>query len=256
MSEQKKNAPFLNRFLGRDYTRVSFDSLQISTSTIDCRIGEHCNVNYEEFFRRLRLDPRMTKDIRQPAGEFFGARFGDESKGNPPTKATKAIKNATMLWLWLKDKYVNVKLSRNNIHVTGCKKAEHAAEAARYIQMWLRWLSNEASQLYEEEPVITGFAAHLINYNFTLDVALDLEEFDHFQHEYWSHRVFSPYDKNISPTNTSIRCPEYQLAFNINDNGKVSMCVSHENFDTAHLNVCLGYMMFYEMLAAFTASRM
>jgi hypothetical protein len=254
MSQEDKAAPFIKKFLGSRYTQVDFDSLTISTATINVKLVENAGIKYDAFFKLLQLDPERGKEVVQTPGEIFGARCENQTKGNPPTKAEKAIKNATIVWMWLKEKHINVKISRNNLHITGCKKLEQAAEAVRYVQMWLKHLSTPSFPLYENEPTAVKFEAHMITYNFTLNVAIDLELFDLFLYKKWSKKVSSPYDKNVAPTVMTMRCPSYGLTFTINDNGNISLCASNEDFDRAHVNLCEGYLMFYEMLQTYRAN--
>jgi len=247
--------PFIKQCLGAKYKERLFDDLTISTATIDVRLPEVANIDYKFLFENLAVVPKSVQDAlkldRWPAGTIFAAKEGDRFRGNPPTKTTKALKNAAMIWIWLTEKWVNVKISRSSLHVTGCKKLEQAAEACRYVQQHMELLVTTNFKPYGSYPYALRFDVNMINYNFSLDVALSLPDFEDFVYKNWQEHVVSSYDQNIHGTALPLRCPELKVKYTVNDNGQVSMCTSVSDVEQALFNVREAYMLFFKMLNDF-----
>lgn len=244
----EKVDPFLKKFLGAEYRHVPFEKLSVSTTTIDVRLIEGANVKYVELFNLLPIDPDATKADKRPAGTIFGGRCGDKTRGHPPTTAKTSLKNSMMLWMWLDDKTVNLKVSRSGVHLTGCKTADHAAESIRLLLGYIQVLHTELNPLYDVFPFCVKFVIHMINYNFNLGVAVDLTAFDIFLNQRHSDKVYSPYNSNLLSTSMTVACPSLNITFAINDNGQTSMCVTGGDFEDASDRVCKGYSFFYELL--------
>uniref|UniRef100_A0A6C0CI00 Uncharacterized protein n=1 Tax=viral metagenome TaxID=1070528 RepID=A0A6C0CI00_9ZZZZ len=246
-----KYDPFIKQCLGAKYKEKSFDELTISTATIDVRLPEIADVNYKYLFEHLSVDDRNSTTVRGPAGTIFGAKEGDKSRGNPPTKTSKALKNATMIWIWLLEKWVNVKISRSSLHITGCKKLEQAAEACRYVQQHMELLVTYDFKPYGSYPYALRFDVNMINYNFSLDVALSLPDFEEFLYKRRHEQIVSSYDQNIHGTCLPLRCPELRVKYTVNDNGQVSMCTSVPDIEQALYNVRQAYSLFFDSLEEF-----
>lgn len=268
-SETTKYDPFLKQHLGSDYIEVPFDELKISTATMDVRMHERTELNYKQLFLDLPVVPEAEYNEnplrRWPAGTIFAAKFEDRVRGVPPTTSEVAFKNSTMLWIWLTDKAVNVKISSNNLHITGCKKVEHAAETARLLQLHiLVLLEKQFGQLPEEPledtpyfvrwPYVLRFDVCMINYNFTLGVALDLPAFDIFISRNYAKFAFSSYDQNVNGTGMPLECPMLAVKYTINDNGQISMCVKDADIEISLENVVKAYKAFYVIVNSFKTS--
>lgn len=248
----RKYAPFIKQCLGAKYSERAFEDLTISTATVDVRLPAVANVNYKSLYDLFCVDPRYSVTVRGPSGTIFAAKEGSRSRGNPPTVTSKALKNATMIWIWLEEKWVNVKISRSSLHVTGCKRLEQAAEACRYIQQHMELLMSPTFKPYESYPYALRFDANMINYNFSLEVAISLAEFDDFVFKNWGERVFSSYDQNIHGNAMPLRCPELGVKYTVNDNGQISMCTSVSDVEQALFCVKEGYLLFFQILDDFS----
>lgn len=243
-----KTDPFIRRCLGAKYSKVPFQNLKVSTATIDVRLSPETDLQYVSLFRRLQIETNKTSTDKLPSGSIFAGICGDEKRGHPPTKSEKSQKNCMTIWMWLEDKYVNLKVSRNNIHVTGCKTPSHAAEATRNLQMHIELIHNEENPVYANYPYAVDFSVHMINYNFKTDVALNLQLFDIFIGQKYSKVAFSPYDANVAATNMSLKCPSFSSTFTINDNGQISMCAKGSTFEEVDRNIVESYALLYTML--------
>lgn len=277
-AEASKYEPFIKQHLGADYVEVPFDDLKISTATMDVRMHEHTELKYEELFNDLPvLDPEVYNEhpgFKWPAGTIFAAKFEAQVRGVPPTAGGVAFKNSTMIWIWLEEKSVNVKISSNSLHITGCKKVEQAAETTRLLQLHIQLLLSgprganarspgdvalnvlpeqplEYTKYYSKWPYALRFDVCMINYNFKLGVALDLPAFDIFVFENYSKFVFSSYDENINGTSMPMKCPMLSITYTVNDNGQISMCTKQADIGLSYDNVCSGYRAFYVMVKAF-----
>jgi hypothetical protein len=186
-----------------------------------------------------------------PAGTITAAKLGLKARGTPPTVTTKAMKNAAMIWIWLEEKVVNVKIACSSFHITGCKKLEHASEAVRYIQQHIQLLCRGDFKPYKLFPFALRFDIHMINYNFNLGVALSLPKFDVFMFENYSEFVFSSYDENIHQTSMPMKCPKLRITYTVNDNGQISMCSKESDIETSNINTINGYGLFYTILNDF-----
>jgi hypothetical protein len=248
VKESSKVDPFLRKLLGSEFKHVPFENLSVSTATIDVRLQEGCNIAYTTLFSLLQIETSGGKDQKKAPGTIFAGRCGSQIRGNPPTDAKTSLKNCMMIWMWLHDKSVNMKVSHGNVHVTGCKTADHAAEAVRYLQMHIQLLHTEDLPLYDSFPYCVDFNIHMINYNFSTNVAIDLSKFDLFLNGKYFKLMFSPYNPNVCATNMTVSCPKYSMKFTLNDNGQISMCTKGSSFEGASQNVCDGYAMFYSIL--------
>jgi nitrite reductase/ring-hydroxylating ferredoxin subunit len=246
--ENSKVDPFLRKFLGSEYKHLPFENLSVSTATIDVRLVEDCNIDYVTLFSLLQIETSSSKERKRPAGTIFAGRCGSEIRGIPPTDSTVSLKNCMMIWMWLSDKSVNMKVSHGNVHITGCKTADHAAEAVRYLQMHIELLHSEQTPLYEQYPYCVDFDIHMINYNFSINVGIDLTKFDLFLNKNYCKIMYSPYNPNICATHMTVSCPKHNMKFTLNDNGQISMCTKGSTFEGASKNVCEGYSMFYFVL--------
>lgn len=263
--EAAKYDPFLKQHLGADYIEVPFEDLQLSTATMDVRMHERTQIQYRALFEDLPVIPSaifkaQPVDTRWPAGTIIASKFEGQVKGTPPTTTDFAFKNSTMLWIWLEDKMVNVKVSSNNLHITGCKKIEHAAETARLLQMHIQLLIGhtgeeplEPSKYYTRWPYALRFDVCMINYNFKLGVALDLPKFDIFVYENYKQFVFSSYDQNINGTSMPMKCAQLSITYTVNDNGQISMCTGEADIGISCENIYNGYKAFYVMAREFRA---
>lgn len=252
----KKFDPFLKQYMGVKYQQNPFGFLSISTATIDVRLPENTNIDYKYLFENFPVVPKeqqdLCGDIHWSPGTITGAKEGSRIRGKPPTPSKKALKNSAMIWIWLVDKWVNVKISRNNLHITGCKKLLHAAEAVRYVQQHIQLiLMAKGVSPYEIFPYAMRFDNHMINYNFNLGVAISLPEFDLFIASQYSEQVFSSYDQNIHHTSMPLSYPSLEIKYTINDNGQISMCVSTSDIEEASENAKKGYDFFFQMLKAY-----
>ena len=261
-----KFEPFIKQHLGADYVEVPFDDLKISTATMDVRMHEKTGLQYEHLFHDL---PILEKDVyelypdyRWPAGTIFAAKFEAQVRGAPPTSEGVAFKNSAMIWMWLEEKFVNIKISSNNLHITGCKKIEQAAECVRLLQLHIQLLLNsqlgqlpdtpiEPSKYYAFWPYALRFDVCMINYNFKLGVALDLPGFDLYVYEHYCRFVYSSYDQNINFTSMPMKCPALGITYTVNDNGQISMCTKESDIEHSYDNVCSGYKAFYMMVKSF-----
>jgi len=259
-----KYDPFIKKHLGIDFQEVPFDDLSISTATMDVRMHEHTELRYETLFRKLPVVPKESYSdaFKWPAGTIFAAKFEDQVRGSPPAGGSSvAFKNSTMIWMWLEEKWVNVKISSNNLHITGCKKVEHAAETARHLQLHIQHLVGvsssspiEPTEFYSKWPYGRRIDVCMINFNFKLGVALDLPKFDAFIAENFGQAVFSSYDQNIHGTSMPLKCPVLSVTYTVNDNGQISMCTKEADVEKSYANVCNGYNVFYVIAHAFNDS--
>jgi len=252
--DTSKVDPFIRKCLGVQYRQLPFENLTVSTATIDVRLVENAEINYELLFQLLQIEPISSKDKKKAPGTIFAGRCGRDIRGTPPTDSTASLKNCMMIWMWLEDKYVNMKISRNNVHITGCKTADHAAEAVRYLQMHIDLIHSDELPMYENYPYIVDFDIHMINYNFSTSVAIDLATFDIFVNTNYQHMAYSPFDVNVCSSHMTLHCPKYSITFTLNDNGQISMCTKGETFEMASQNVCEGYALFYDMLTRYKAT--
>lgn len=246
--ESCKVDPFLRKLLGSDYKHIPFEKLSVSTATIDVRLIEGCNIAYTTLFSLLQIETSSSKEQKKPPGTIFAGRCGSEIRGSPPTDAKSSLKNCMMIWMWLSDKCVNMKVYHGNVHITGCKTADHAAEAIRYLQMHLQLLQTDEYPLYDQFPYCVDFDIHMINYNFSINVGIDLTKFDLFFNRHYYTLGFSPYNPNVCATHMTVSFPMYSMKFTLNDNGQISMCTKGSTFEGASQNVCDGYGAFYVIL--------
>jgi hypothetical protein len=266
MATQGKNRklhklePFIKKALNKDYTHIPFETLKISTATIDARLMENSNINFELLSVLLPCIPKETQiqnpNTVWPIGTITCIKHGTTVIGLSPTDGTKAFKNSTMIWIQLREKRISMKISTNSIHMTGCKKLEQAAEAIRLFHTYLTILEKEKDiKLYGDFPYAVRFDVNMINYNFNLGVAIDLEAFDLFVAREFSTVVFSPYDHNVHGNTMPLKCEELCTTYTIHDNGQICMCVSEPEITKAMHNLAKGYEIFYIMLKAFRDSQ-
>lgn len=261
-----KFEPFIKQHLGACYAEVPFDDLEISTATMDVRMHERTALRYDHLFFDLPVVEREVyeeyQDRKWPAGTIYAAKFEAQVRGTSPTSEGVAFKNSTMIWMWLEDKPVNIKISSNNLHITGCKKIEQAAECMRLLQLHIQVLMSaelgplpdqpvEPSKYYAFWPYALRFDVCMINYNFKLGVALDLPKFDLYVFKHHNRFVFSSYDQNINFTSMPMKCPMLGITYTINDNGKISMCTSESDIEVSYDNLLHGYEAFYVMVKNF-----
>jgi len=258
ISMSKKYEPFLKKALDADHKYVPFDTLNISTVTMGVKLMEHSNIKFHELFDHL---PVVPLDIqlqypghRWPTGTITCAKFAGKTRGLSPTDSERSFKNATMVWIWLsdKEKTVNVKISGNTLHITGCKTLEQTAQTARLIQCHLETLYDmNGIKFYDSYPYVTEFNVYMINYNFNLEVAMDLPSFDVFISKEFSSTFFSPYDQNIHGTTMPLKCPQMSMTYTLHDNGQICMCVSQSDVQKALVNIIKGHQIFFILLDAF-----
>lgn len=240
--------PFIRKCLGSKYTHLPFDKLSVSTTTINAKLGPNTGLRYEDLFELIHIEENKTWEDKLPPGSIFGGRCGNKVRGTPPTVSKTSLRNSMMLWIWLEDKYVNLKVSRNGVHITGCKLADHASEALRWLQMHIELLHSPTLPLYNEYPTVIDFDIHMISYNFSTEVALDLVFLDTYINKNCRSDAYSSYDKNVTPTSMVLKLPNVNMTLTINDNGQISMCTGGSSFELVSQNVCEGYAFFYDLL--------
>ena len=91
----------------------------------------------------------------------------------------------------------------------------------------------------------------MVNYNFSIGVALDLQSFDIFTDREYPEFGYSSYDANICNNTLSFKVPQLSICFTIHDNGKISMCSKEQEIDAALNNLQVGYDTFYMVLEDF-----
>lgn len=244
MSESKLE-PFIRQKLGVSHKQVDFESLTISTATLDVRMRDDVNIDFISLFYLLKVHDG-DDDGPLYVGKITGAKYADKIRGKPPKTDTKGFKNATLIWLWLNDKKINVKISCHNFHITGCKKLEHAAEVTRCLQQHLQLIS-QTKKVYDIFPHALRVDVHMNNYNFSLNFGIYLPDFDIFIMKKYSDNLFSTYDQNIHKTSMTIRLPELQITYTVNDNGQISICASEHDLQMTEDNARKGYLIFYHM---------
>lgn len=249
----KRALPFLRKLKNVDYDVSIFESLSISTATIDVRLVEDCAIKFDKVFDLLPVVPAEEQvDLNQKwaPGTISGAICGNNKKGIIPTLKydddeealpKKGFKNSTMIWIWLNDKRINVKICNANLHMTGCKKLDHAIEATRYIQQHLQLLNSQGHEVYNSYPFVSRIDNCMTNYNFTLGVAIDLQEFDIFLDRKYPLFCYSAYDPNICIDTLQLKVPHLAVTYTIHDNGRISMCTSEQNVDIAAESIKLAF---------------
>ena len=252
-----RNQPYVMQLLGKRYTRVPFESLQISTATIDVRLVE-CDIDFVKVFEMISIVPQEEQDRfpanhHWPAGTVIGAKYSNRLRGNPPKKDTKGFKNSTTVWIWVKEKCLCVKIHAESLHMTGCKTVQQAAECARYIQQHIELIHEIDQSVYKNYPHVQQIDNCMINYNFNLGVGIDLVMLDKFICENYPKLFIAPYDQNLNGSNMPLKLPELLCSYTIHSNGQVVMRVKEQDIDQAVLNVCVGHECFFKVMEAFNS---
>ena len=250
-----RSQPFILKALDAEHTFVPFETLKISTVTAVVRLVNGANIQFADLFDYLPVVPEELQithpNFHWPEGSITCVKHLDKVRGISPTESKRAFKNATMLWIFLKEKQVNVKVSCNTLHVTGCKNLNQVADTCRLLQLHLDTIKNNSGvKLYDDYPYAVDFEINMINYNFNLEVGLDLPKFDVFTSENFGKIVYSSYDQNIHGTTMPMKCPKLKMTYTIHDNGQVCMCVSQKDVTKALINIDKGHKMFYLLLDA------
>lgn len=264
-SRDQRLLPFIRKLNNEPYNRVEFDDLKISTATIDVRLVNDVSINFPVLIDLLTVVPLDVQEIvglnyKWPAGTIVGAVCGNKRRGYIPTlKKSKGekrgFKNSTMVWIWLesKQKTVNVKICVSSLHITGCKSIDHAVEATRYIQEHLQEVATKApTPIYKQFPSATRIDICMINYNFSLGVAIDLAELDLFIDLYYPNFAYSPYDPNICIDTFSMKVPKLLTSYTIHDNGRISINTNEPDVEQAYENLRVGFKTFYMILDEFS----
>lgn len=257
----KKYEPFLKQALDTEHKFVPFDKLAISTVTMVVRLIETSKIRFPELFEALPVVPAEIQlkypNYKWPVGTITCVKHDGKTRGISPTDSERSFKNSTMVWIWIADKNkpVNIKISANTLHLTGCKNLEQTAHTARLFQLHLDTLFELTGiKYYDEYPYIIDFNVCMINYNFDLEVALDLQKFDVFISKEFSSAFFSSYDHNIHGTTMPLKCPQMYMTYTLHDNGQVCMCVSEPDVQKALINIIKGHQIFFILLDAFRES--
>tara|TARA_R110001599_G_scaffold2762_1_gene15042 strand:+ start:28419 stop:29177 length:759 start_codon:yes stop_codon:yes gene_type:complete len=235
--------PFIKQKLGTKHKQSTFDSLKISTATLDVRMRDDVNINFVALFNLLKIYDGDDDGENYP-GKITGAKYAGKIRGKPPNTETKGFKNATLIWIWLVEKKVNIKITCHNFHVTGCKSLTHAPEATRYLQQHLQLIS-QSHKIFDIFPHAIRIDVHMNNYNFSLGVGISLPDFDIYIMENFNEFLFSAYDQNIHKTSMTIRIPELQITYTVNDNGQISICASEHDLQMTEDNARKGHLAFY-----------
>ena len=136
--------------------------------------------------------------------------------------------------------------------MTGCKFIDQAIEATRYIQMHLQYIQEVRNiEVYGIYPHANRVDVCMINYNFSLGVAIDLTDFDIFIEENYPKFAYSPYDANICNDTLPMKVPNLAINYTIHDNGRVSICSNERDVDMALKNVNTAFDAFYMILNEF-----
>jgi hypothetical protein len=260
-TRDEKELPFIRKCQNANFDKLPFEEIKISTATMDVRLVEGCDIKFRELFQLLPVVPKevqenCTGDEVWPIGTITGAACGKLQRGVIPTKKIdnddpkKGFKNSTMVWLWLKDKRINVKISNSSLHMTGCKHIDNALEAVRHVQQHVQVINDlyPEKKIFEKYPTAVRVDVCMINYNFALGVALDLELFDVYIDKHYPDFGYSSYDINVCNDTLSLKVPKLSLCFTIHDNGRVSMCSNEQDIDAAMNNLQIGYETFYLIL--------
>lgn len=253
----RKIDPFIRKALDANYCHVPFEQMEVSTATVVAKLTPNVNLNFKELYNYLPVIPKNIQMIEPkkiwPAGSITGSKHGTQGKGLCPTSSERGFKNCTMIWMWLREKQINVKISATSFHMTGCKTMEQAAEAARLLQLYIVQLSKNASNVkfFDNYPFVISFEICMINYNFNLECGLDLEKLDLFIAREFPNEIYSSYDHNIHGTTMPMKCPLLSATYTIHDNGQICMCISERDIETAMLNVVKGHKVFYAILDEF-----
>lgn len=257
MTTNDRNQPFLRQLLNKPYNQTPFESLEISTATVDVRLVEDAKVNFAKLFQLLPIVPpelQTDKNMQWPPGTIYGGKFADEIRGCPPKMNTKGFKNSVTLWMWLKEKDMCVKISSDNLHMTGCKTLYQAAECARYVQQHMQ-LIHEEVPVYEIFPHISRFDICMINYNFNLAVGIDLKALDQYIMQNYPQIFISPYDENIHGSTMPLKLPMLLCSYTVYSNGQVCTRVKEIDLEKAMSNICKSYECFTALMQAFRKSK-
>lgn len=219
---------FLLKDLGADFIKPDFKSLIISTATIDARCNEGTNINLEKFFSLAPCIPSKVyaRNVYKvwPPGTIYKMCWGSELRGYHEKTRKKSMRNCCMIWMWVEDKYVCVSIYRNNFHVKGCRKTDHAVEAAYYMKMHLLLLDMKyPGELFDQPPFIKDFVTHMVSFNFKIGRAINLIDFSMYLRDKFSKRCFTQYDPGIHSYSMPLNIPEWFTTLTINDNGSVAM---------------------------------
>jgi len=258
----KRSAPFIRKLKNSCYDTVSFEDLKISTATVDVRLMEDSNIKFDKLFDLLPVVPEEIQESNKtqiwPAGTITGAICANKKKGIIPTlklesdgteKAKKGFKNSTMIWMWLNEKRINVKICKANLHMTGCKKIDQAIEATRYIQQHLQVIQSQGhTNIFDNYPYLDKLEVCMINYNFSLGVALNLTELDIFLDKNYPDFAYSPFDPNICNDTLALKVPRLSVTYTVHDNSRVSMCTNEQDVDLAERNIKIAFETFYMIL--------
>lgn len=262
----RNEEPFIKQLLDKPHSKIPFDMLSISVMTIDVRLVSDANVDFISLFDLLPVVPKELQleelknhpelnnvhEVQWPPGTIVGAKWDDKQRGCPQKTETKGFKNSTTIWLWISEKKICVKISGDSLHMTGCKKPEHAVECARYVtqHIHLAALTSQV-QLYEAFPHVSGFEVCMINYNFNMNVGIDLTELDRFICQNYSKVMISPYDPNIHGSTMPLKLPLLLCSYTIHDNGQVCFCVKESDLEQAMINIRTCYDVFFAVITAF-----
>lgn len=234
-----KLEPFLRQRMNAEYKFVPFEKLNVSVATMDVRLIEDAEIHIEKL---INLLPVVDKELfesnpgmRWGPGIITGMKYKNQKRGRPPNLETKGFKNSVTIWIWLESKEskpVCAKISKDSIHITGCKSFENSAETAKHIQTHLRLLTEAGHQVYKNFPYAIEFFVYMVNFNFNIQVAVDLVKFDLFIDKNCK-TIYSPYNQNIHHTTMPVKCPDLSSSYTIHDNGQICMCAKNVSVDAA-----------------------
>jgi len=251
--------PFLLQQLNAKYKQVPLEELKISVATMDVRLVEGADIDFRKLVELLPVLPKETylanPGYRWPPGVITGLKHKDVVRGYVP-RPGRGFKNSTTVWIWLESKDndpVCAKISKDNIHIAGCKKFEHAAETAKLIRHHLIALQLQGYSTFRNYPFVVAFNVCMVNYNFNVQVAINLTEFDLFIDRECS-LVYSPYDCNINNTNMPVKCHETATTFTVHANGQICMCVKGPDLEQAVEDISRSHAVFSTLLEHFHRS--
>ena len=211
---------------------TDFGDLQLSTMTI---IGTTTiAIDIAALFQALPIEPYETVAKRRGRrkrnetpvvpqaladGKIITLKYGEHVRGTPsrPSAARKHFRNALTVIMFIDNKTVNFKVTRNGrLQFTGCKTLDHAVHAAQHFWDMVSQLPGSYTFHEGQHDFVCTFAPAMANMDFLLGFRVDrarLDELINTTSEFCAllESSFGSNGVNIKVCHTALPDPEVRI---------------------------------------------
>lgn len=191
MNDKNKKINYLKTKVGY---LPSFSELKYSATTIILTLDQ--DIDYDTFYEKIPIvdieivegkENRKKIDLNfvklGTPGTIFSAKYKKnnvvKNKGYNRT-GKNSFGNSLTCDMHLTNKNINFKITRNKIHITGCKEDDNIKELFKYIKIYIQCFMDEGVYVCEQIPTIISINRALIKMDYNIGFCINRAKLDEY----------------------------------------------------------------------------